>query len=40
MMLTVCCYGLERKGLIKDEVDRFEENPICRECGSENVTSF
>lgn len=33
-------HELEQKGLIKDEMDRFEENPVCRECGSENVTSL
>lgn len=29
---------LEVEGKIKDEMDKFEENPICPECGSKNVT--
>lgn len=28
---------LYRNGMIKDEMDKFEENPICPECGSKNV---
>ena len=28
---------LYRNGMVKDEMDKFEENPICPECGSKNV---
>ena len=28
---------LYRNGKVKDEMARFEENPICPECGSKNV---
>lgn len=31
---------LESKGIIKDEWDKFEENPVCPDCGSKNVVSF
>lgn len=31
---------LSRKGIIKDEWDKFEENPVCPNCGSKNVVSF
>lgn len=31
---------LQEKGEIKDEMDKFEENPICPECGSKNVKAF
>ena len=31
---------LERKGEIKDEWDRWEENPICPDCGSKNVITY
>ena len=30
---------LEDKGEVKDEWDKFEENPICPECGSKNIIS-
>lgn len=30
-------HDLERNGIIKDEMDRFKENPVCPECGSNNV---
>lgn len=28
---------LYRNGIVKDEMDKFAENPICPECGSKNV---
>lgn len=28
---------LYRNGMVKDEMDKFKENPICPECGSKNV---
>lgn len=28
---------LYRNEMVKDEMDKFEENPICPECGSKNV---
>ena len=31
---------LEQKGIIKDEWDRFLDNPICPDCGSKNVIYF
>lgn len=31
---------LSRKGIIKDEWDKFEENPVCPDCGSKNIVSF
>jgi DNA-directed RNA polymerase subunit M/transcription elongation factor TFIIS len=31
---------LEQKGIIKDEWDRFLDNPICPDCGSNNVIYF
>lgn len=31
-------FDLAEKGEIKDEWDKFEENPVCPECGSDNVT--
>lgn len=31
---------LEQKGIIKDEWDRFLDNPVCPDCGSENVVYF
>ena len=31
---------LEQKGEIKDEWDRWEENPVCPDCGSKNVVSY
>lgn len=30
-------YELHQKGEIKDEMERFEANPICKKCGSKNV---
>ena len=33
-------WDLEEKGEIKDEWDRWEENPICPDCGSKNVISY
>ena len=33
-------YQLEEKGKIKDEWDKFEDNPVCPDCGSENVVWF
>lgn len=30
---------LEERGEIKDEWNKFEENPVCPECGSKNVIS-
>ena len=32
-------HELERNGMVKDEMDRFEANPVCPECGSKNVVS-
>ena len=29
---------LESAGKIKDEMDRFYDNPVCKYCGSDNVT--
>ncbi len=31
---------LEQKGIIKDEWDRFLDNPVCPECGSKDVIYF
>lgn len=33
-------WELERKGEIKDEWDRFDEDPKCPDCGSKNVVSY
>lgn len=33
-------YKLQEEGKIKDEWDKFLENPICEECGSKNVRWF
>lgn len=31
---------LEQKGIIKDEWDRFLDNPVCPKCGSKDVIYF
>lgn len=31
---------LEQKGIIKDEWDKFFDNPICPDCGSKDVIYF
>ena len=33
-------YELEKNGEIKDEWDRWRENPVCPDCGSKKVISF
>lgn len=33
-------YELESKGKIKDEVDKFYDNPVCPECGSTNIVEL
>ena len=33
-------YQLEQEGKIKDQWDKFENNPVCPDCGSSNVITF
>lgn len=33
-------FVLQNSGKVKDQWDRFMENPVCPECGSKNVYWF